>query len=519
MRSDRNDVGPGVAPGPWNAASRPHPASPLVGLLVLVGAGLRLWQYFADASLWIDEIAVAENVVRTPLSRLVTEPLALDQVAPPGFLAALKLSTVVFGSTDLSLRLPSLLCGIASLFLFAALARRTREGWTSLFAVALFALSPSLISHSAEAKPYSTDICAGLAITLLALGLTNAPPTRSRLLLAGLVGAAAVWFSLGAVLTIAGVGGALLLTALRDERPGSIGGLSGVLGLWAASSAAAVAAGFHALTPATRTYMQTFWRPSLPGPLELALVLLACVVLWKTRPNAAPLLIGPAAAALAAAALHQYPFSGRTIQFLIPAALLAAADAAGWAVDGLARLRVPRPLGVAIFAVALAVVTAFRLPVYRSEETKPILAGVASRREPGDALYVYYGAERAVRFYGPRAGIDPSEVTFGACHRGHPREYLRELDRLRKRSRVWVVFAHASPLERQTMSGYLGRIGKRRLRFEAPGAAAELYDLSEAERLRASDAENYPILEGNPDRVEEYGCGHGPIGATPPGWR
>ena len=516
------DIGPGVAPGPWNAVYRTHPEPLLVGLLVLVGAGLRLWQYFADASLWIDEIAVAENVVRTPLSRLVTEPLALDQVAPPGFLAALKLSTVAFGSTDLALRLPSLLCGLASLFLFAALSRRTREGWTSVFAVALFALSPSLISHSAEAKPYSTDVCAGLAITLLALGLKNeSPPTRTRLLLAGLVGAAAVWFSLGAVLAIAGVGVALLLTALgeRKVRPGAMGRLSGVLGLWAASSAAAVAVGFHALTPATRAYMQTFWRPSLPEPVELAPVLLACVVLWKTRPNAAPLLIGPAVAALAAAALHQYPFSSRTIQFLIPAAFLAAADTAGWVVDGLARLRVPRPLGVALFAVALAVVTAFHLPVYRSEETKPILADVASRREPGDALYVYYGAERAVRFYGPRAGIDLSEVTFGACHRGHPREYLRELDRLRKRSRVWVVFAHASPLERQTMSGYLGRIGKRRLRFEAPGAAAELYDLSEAERLRASDAETYPILEGSPDRTEEYGCGHGPIGATPPDWR
>lgn len=488
-------------------------------MLVLFGIGLRLWQYFGDASLWIDEIAVAENVSHTPLSRLLTEPLALDQVAPPGFLAALKLSTVALGPTDLALRLPALLCGIASLFLFAALARRTRGGWTTVFAVALFALSPSLVSHSAEAKPYSADVCATLAVTLVALGLKNAPQTGRRFLLAGLAGAAAVWFSLGTVLTVAGIGAALLLAALQGERPGGTGRLAGVLGLWAASAAAAVAVGFHALTPATRAYMQIFWRPSLPGPLELALVLLAGVVLWKTRRNAAPLLIGPAAAALAAAALHRYPFSGRAIQFLIPAALLAAADAAGWIVDGLARLRVPRPLGAALFAVALGIVTAFHLPVYRSEETKPILADVASRREPGDALYVYYGAERAVRFYGPRTGIDPSEATFGACHRGRPREYLRELDRLRNLPRVWVVFAHASPLERGTMSGYLGRIGKRRLRFEAPGAAAELYDLSEPARLRASDAETYPIVEGPPDRGEEYGCGHGPIAATPPGWR
>ena len=52
--------------------------------LLLVGAGLRLWRYFANASLWIDEIALAENVLRRPLSALLRQPLALDQVAPPG---------------------------------------------------------------------------------------------------------------------------------------------------------------------------------------------------------------------------------------------------------------------------------------------------------------------------------------------------------------------------------------------------------------------------------------------------
>ncbi|MFY9551330.1 MAG: glycosyltransferase family 39 protein [Thermoanaerobaculia bacterium] len=488
-------------------------------LLVLAGAALRLWQYFGNTSLWVDEIAVAENVIRTPFCALLSEPLALDQVAPPGFLAALKLATSALGPTEFALRLTPLVCGLASLPLFAILALRTRPGWTSVFAMALFAFSPILISYSAEAKQYSTDVCVSLALTLIALGLRNAPERSSRFLLAGLAGATAVWFSMGAVLMVAGLGAALAVLALREGRVRLPARLAGMLGLWAASAAAAVALGFHSLTPATREYMQYFWQPSLPRPIVVALVLLASPVLWKKRSEAAPLLIGPAAVALAAAVTHQYPFSGRAILFLTPAALLAAADGAGLIVDGLARLHVPQPVGGALFAVSLAVATAWNPPVYRNEDTRPILATLASRRQPGDVIYVYYGAERAVRFYGPRVGIEPSEATFGGCHRGQPREYLRELERFRGRPRVWVVFAHASPAEQRAMRGYLGRIGRRRAGFEAVGAAAELYDLSEPERLQASTAETYPVSEGNPEVGKQYGCGHGPLAATPLNWK
>jgi hypothetical protein len=488
-------------------------------LLVLAGAAARLWQYLGNTSLWVDEIAIAENVIRTPIAALVSEPLALDQVAPPGFLAALKLATSALGPSEFALRLFPLVCGLASLPLFAILAVRTRPGWTSVFATALFAFSPILISYSAEAKPYSTDVCVSLALTLVALGLRNAPEASSRFLQAGLAGAVAVWFSMGAVLMVAGLGACLAVLALRDRRGRLPARLAAMLGAWAASAAAAVALGFHRLTPATREYMQQFWQPSLPRPIVVVLVLLASLILWRKRPEAAPLLIAPAAVALAAAVMHQYPFSGRAILFLTPAALLAAADGAGSIVDGLARLHVPQPVGGALFAVSLGVATVWNPPVYRNEETRPILATLASKRQPGDTIYVYYGAERTVRFYGLRVGIEASEVTFGGCHRGQPREYLRELDPFRGRSRVWVLFAHATPAEQRAIRGYLGRIGRRRGEFQTVGAAAELYDLSEPERLQAATAETYPVSEGNREVDTQYGCGHGPLGATPQSWK
>jgi hypothetical protein len=251
------------------------------------------------------------------------------------------------------------------------------------------------------------------------------------------------------------------------------------------------------------------------------LVLLGSAVLWIKRPQVAPLLIGPAAVALAAAAAHRYPFSGRSILFLTPVAMLAIADAVDSIVAGLARLRVPRPVGAALFALAVAVGTAMHLPVYRNEETRTVLAQLAAKRQQGDALYVFYGAERAVRFYGPRVGIDPSEATFGGCHRAQPRAYLRELDQFRGRRRVWIVFAHASKrlAEQPILLGYLGRIGKRSDAIEAVGANAELYDLSEPALLEGAAAETYPLSSGNPELVARIGCGHGPLAPTPSEWR
>ena len=149
----------------------PRSAKVAVTALVIVGAALRLWQYFANASLWIDEIALAENVLRRPLSALLREPLALDQVAPPGFLALAKASTAVFGESEMALRLVPLASGLLALALFPRLSRRFQPAWISVFATALFALTPTLVRYSAEFKPYSTDVAAAVALTLIAFGL------------------------------------------------------------------------------------------------------------------------------------------------------------------------------------------------------------------------------------------------------------------------------------------------------------------------------------------------------------
>ena len=213
----------------------PRGARTALAVFLLAGVGLRLAQYLANASLWIDEIALAQNVLRYPLAHLVSQPLALDQVAAPGFLALTKGAVTLFGASEMALRLVPLLCGLLALLLFPSLSRRIQPAWIAVFAVGVFALAPTLIAHGAELKPYSTDLLASVALTLAALAVSGPEAGWPSWLGAILVGGAAVWFSQGAVFVVTGLGAALLLLAVRERRFGAW--LAVLLAVWSVSAA------------------------------------------------------------------------------------------------------------------------------------------------------------------------------------------------------------------------------------------------------------------------------------------
>src|SRR5437867_4336034 len=110
--------------------------------LVAVGAVLRLWQYAGNASLDLDELAGARNIVDHPLRTLLLTPLAFNRVAPPGFLLVEGGAVALLGHTEEALRLFPLLCALTSLVLFWRLAEWVLHGLAIPFAMALLALSP-----------------------------------------------------------------------------------------------------------------------------------------------------------------------------------------------------------------------------------------------------------------------------------------------------------------------------------------------------------------------------------------
>src|SRR5215207_11463259 len=79
-------------------------------ILIVLGGLLRLRQYLTGRSLWSDEAMLALNIVNRNVSGLF-KPLDYDQGAPIGFLLVEKISHLLFGRNEYSLRLFPLIAG------------------------------------------------------------------------------------------------------------------------------------------------------------------------------------------------------------------------------------------------------------------------------------------------------------------------------------------------------------------------------------------------------------------------
>jgi hypothetical protein len=516
--------------------------------ILVFGAVLRTIQYAAQGSMWLDELAVAINVTSRSFGQLVLQPLDLNQVAPPGFLALEKLGAVLLGHDGAGLRLFPWIASLASLFLFWRVAMRFTSGDALAAGLLAFAASPALVWYAGNAKQYSGDVAVTLLLLLLALQVDEEAWGARQGALWGLVGGAAILASQPAVLVATGLCLVLVARRLRSRRP-----LAPVLALgagWAIGAAIVTAQSVLVVSDATVGSMTASWADSfLPapweGPVQLlwlparllllfghllirvvpksvpeilfvatfgGLALAGARRLAIRRPGPALLLAVPLVVGVLAAAIHLLPLFDRVSLYLSPALLIAAmagADDVSAHFSGRA-WAAASALAFLPFALPAAAVVALAPPPYRAEETRPVLEELGSRWRRGDAIYVYYAAELAMRFYGPDV-----EWTRGTMHQRDSRAYFRELDALRGRQRVWFFHTHGFPCEPEAIRSYLEAIGTELAKIEDPfglrgqrEAAAYLYDLSDPGRLTQADAETHPFPAATGLDWQTEGCGY-----------
>ena len=540
MASPTTSVPYGIDSGARGSApieSRPGDSSSgkqraLIVAVILAGVALRVWNYFGNAALSLDEILVGRNILQLPLRVLMTEPLRLDQVAPRGFLFVEKLAVQALGGNELVLRLFPLLCSITGLLLFARLARRTLVGWAPGFAVALYAIGLPFIFYGAVVKQYGVDATATIALLLLALDLRERDLSTTRLLIYGAAGFAIVWFSQASVFVMTGIGIAIgiewLLT--RERRLGRV--LLIAMPVWALAAAAAVVVGLHSMTPGTREFMDDFWGQGfLPLPVSvfadlgwfwgrglslftspnllryelptvcLVVSLVGAAVLWRRRRHVALVLTGPVAVTLAAAVAQQYPFRDRLVLFLVPCVLLALAAGAESIRQTASRLH---PALGASLMVALAIPPVIALvrnpPPYETEHIRDVLTYLQQHRRPGDVVYSFPLTRISLLYYGERYGLPRDSWMTSVCDRNDTRAFVRDVDRFRGAPRLWVIPAGHRPYRsaRVAVQQYLGTIGVKRDSLVLPSftvgrAGVDLYDLSDTVRLRKADANTFPV--------------------------
>lgn len=505
--------------------------------LGIAGALLRLWQYLFRGTLWLDEAAITRNLVARSPSALL-HPLDYAQIAPKGFLLVEKLAIGLFGSSDYALRLYSLLCALAALPLFYALARRTLDERGALFAFAFFAVLSRPIYYASEAKQYSGDIFAACLLLLLGLRVLSPESAPRHWLRLGLLGAVAVWFSQPALFVLVGIGLALATAVLRRRIPLRWPAIVACT-LWMVSGLPSIWLTVHSLGPAEYAYMKSFWRdgfwPIAPHSLHdaawpflnlyglfrdvlgmpipvLGLGLFVIGLGWRARrrPVTLAALAGPLLVLYVVSALGVFPFAttlngfdkisagnGRVLMFLVPSLVLIVTTGVMTLLD--ARLPHLRWVGL---AAATAVIGAplyydiAQLP-YSPNDLRPVYAaGIHRNRRPGDRLYVYYAGLQPFEWYRTRFPIADDHVVRGGCYRPAWREYLRELDAFRGTGRVWVVIVHPAWVngvhEGAVIERYLDRVAPNLGRWGASDSYALLYDFSEVPPLRGPPASWHP---------------------------
>lgn len=374
-------------------------------------------QYAADRSFWHDEASLVLNIRGKTAGQLL-QKLDYEQAAPPLFLLAERGVYRLLGGSEFSLRALPFACGIASIFLMLAIARRVLQPPWDLLAVLLLGVSDMLVWHATEAKQYGTDVFSALLLTWLAIRCI--PPEKStaarresfgRFIVFFATATIAMWFSYPAVLIFAALSVALLPTVLRSGRRGIFAWIIGnaIVGV---SFLALLILIVHKQQDAN---LANYWQEDfldlrhplawlcsrllglcnypvfVSGPLILAAGILGAWALNQNRQfQLLTILAGPVFIAIAAAAARCYPFDGaRLTAFLSPDVLLLAALGMQFFVQaGWQRLRYATwlpPVFVAGAAVAWAMVH-LAFPHTRGH-LRPVAAYVANHVKPTDGIY------------------------------------------------------------------------------------------------------------------------------------
>jgi hypothetical protein len=476
---------------------------------IAMGIGLRLAAYLANRSFWCDEAMLARNILDRTWSELL-QPLDFTQVAPAGFLYVMKLVAVVAGDSEFGLRLLPLLAGVASVPLFARLTGHFNQPLARHLSLALFALNGPAIFHSSEAKPYSTDLCIGLALTLWLSSAIETQPTRRRIAAIAAACAAASWLSFPSAFVIAA--GLTLLTLERLHRRRGLAVIfAWALPAWLLNMLA------HQLLlrpPIANDYLQSYWktnfwdfsspsaalawpaealRQAMAAPVGLlapwagvALFVAGAVLSFRHRAPLVRWSTLAVAAVAAGAAVRIYPFGGfggRTILFLLPFLILPI----GHAFEMLLQVRPHRLESRLLTAGALFLViagAASRIPAFitsppdATEEIRPVLRQVNARALRGDTVYFYWKTHYTMAYYHRRYPFRHVRVIQGNILRDPVRDgpaFVEQLNRLRRVPRAWLVFSNwgrpHNPDEKMILD-YLRSDGRVVEAFFAPGASA-----------------------------------------------
>lgn len=443
----------------------------LVVALAALAALLRV-PALARRSLWLDE-AMLYEAATGGLSHVLVDGTA-GTSAGPLYCGLLNLVMGILGDGEVALRAVACAAGIAAVPLAYLLARRMASRHAGLVAAAWVAVAPAQVRLSQQVREYTLAF-AGCLVVLLLVERLDRRTSPARALAAGAAAAAAIATQYGTGFLWAGVSAPALARtrgpARRDWLLAQLPVAAMVATLWLVGPLGRQLAGGPVGAAAGSSYLaHGYWDgrlSALPGFLGGALVdlgefavaggglvlfLAGLALLAPPHPRLCERVAWPVAITALAAFAGWYPLLGaRQGIHLVPMLMVAAAAGLGRLATGGSRPTRAAPAALA-FGVTLALAlrgTTRHLTTRGPEELRPLVQMMTALRQEGDAVWVYYGAVPAFRYYTRGAPV-PGAI-LGAPSRDRDAGYLRELAPLmsRKEAPTWLVFSHVYGEERE----------------------------------------------------------------------
>lgn len=472
--------------------------------LLVLGIGLRIIVYLQNRSLFLDEANLARNIVERNFLQFFSN-LDYDQYAPPLFLGLEKFIWHIFGSNELSLRLLSLIAGIAALCLFYRLNQLLKWDWAVFgFLIFLFGFSVYFVRYATEVKQYSTDILLCLGLIYGVMQSKAQVFSTKMLIIWALIGAMAIWFSMPVVFVLTAVGIYLGIKYWEQVGIQRAWYIIFPIIVWLISF------GLYYLTilskDLSRTdlveYHSTYFFPLIPTNFEdlskagslalsifrtafgytiiayaisIGLSLVGIWGLWKKDKALTLLLLLPILSCLLASGLGLYSLIPRMTLFFIPLLLLLV----GYGFQMLFKWK--GNWGKVIsFALMIPLVPLkkggqFFFQPYEISEIRPVLSHLHQQQKEQAQVYIDHEAVPPFLFYtelhDDKAVYQLENVRLGNWQ-SQPSFNLTGAP-------VWVVFSHLiseySLNKREQVIGLLTKEGKEIQSFQQKGASCHLF--------------------------------------------
>ncbi len=488
--------------------------------ILTIGIALRLNLYLGDCSLWHDEAKLALTINNLTFSELFHpgtnssgKPDVSFQPYPLGFLILEKTLVNFLGDRELILRLFPFISGVLSLVFFSIVIKFYIPSNVRLIGFGLFAVLPQLIYYSSEVRQYSSDVLISVLLLLMIEFILRDDLNKRRIIAFGLLGAVCIWFSTPSVFVWTGGFMALIMIFAWERNFKKTAQIFQICLLWSMGLLIYYfcylryfvrntetiqvwnwdsEGGYFPVFPITSLKivscinqfilefrMALYLLPTYQAISTVSLFAIGTISFILLNGKRFLILYSPVIMTLIAAGLKKYPFHQRLIFFLIPIFIIIITCGAEQIIK---RTRNIRPL---VFMCIISLLFFFPLRIMKysitgtnsHEEIKHVLAKIKELKQPGEVIYVYYGANAAFQYYAQRFGFKEEECIFGIGAREDTHRYNEDIQKLNQYKKVWLIFSHIHENEDEIILDYMDKIAKGLIRITGPEVSAYLYKI------------------------------------------